>query len=173
LFLTVSLMLRKHLLLFLLLLTASLTAWAHAYHASIMDVRYNAQKQQLEIALKVFTDDFEKALSTGRPTSIDLEQSPKPLVTQLTTELLRKQLAFGTKPGETLPLQLLGMQKESDAHWLYCTVKLTKPLTGFHLRHTLLLPTFSDQMNIVNVEAGGKKQSLLFRDGEQEQKISW
>ena len=68
-FLTVSIMLRKQLLLFLLLLTVSLTAWAHAYHASIMDVRYNAQKQQLEIALKVFTDDFEKALSTGRPTS--------------------------------------------------------------------------------------------------------
>jgi hypothetical protein len=102
-----------------------------------------------------------------------LEQSPKPLVTQLTTELLRKQLAFGTKPGETLPLQLLGMQKESDAHWLYCSVKLAKPLTGFSLRHSLLLPTFSDQMNIVNVEAGGKKQSLLFRDGEEEQKVSW
>jgi hypothetical protein len=165
-------MLRK-LLVLPVLLAATLTAWAHAYHASIMDVRYNAQKQQLEIALKVFTDDFEKALSTGRPTAISLDQSPKPLVTQLTTDLLRKSLAFGTKPGETLPLQLLGMQKESDAHWLYCTVKLAKPTTSLTLRHSLLLPTFPDQMNIVNMEAGGKKQSTLFRDGEQEQRISW
>jgi len=166
-------MARKLLLLVGVLLVATLTAWAHAYHASIMDVRYNAPKQQLEIALKVFTDDFETALSAGRPTAISLDQSPKPLVTQLTTDLLRKQLAFGTKPGETLPLQLLGIQKESDAHWLYCTVKLPRPLTGFNLRHSLLLPTFADQMNIVNVEAGGKKQSTLFRNGEQEQRISW
>ncbi|UOG73909.1 hypothetical protein MTX78_17525 [Hymenobacter tibetensis] len=165
-------MLRK-LLVLPVLLAATLTAWAHAYHASIMDVRYNAQKQQLEIALKVFTDDFEKALSTGRPAAISLDQSPKPLVTQLTTDLLRKSLAFGTKPGEMLPLQLLGMQKESDAHWLYCTVKLAKPTTSLTLRHSLLLLTFPDQMNIVNVEAGGKKQSTLFRDGEEEQRISW
>ncbi|HEX8428657.1 DUF6702 family protein [Hymenobacter sp.] len=164
---------RKLFLLPILLLASTLLAWAHAYHASIMDVRYNPQKQQLEIALKVFTDDFETALSAGRPMAISLDQSPKPLVTQLITDLLRKSLAFGTKPGEVLPLQLLGMQKESDAHWLYCTVKLAKPVTGLSLRHSLLLPTFPDQMNIVNVEAGGKKQSLLFRDGEQEQKISW
>ncbi len=166
-------MLRKLLLVHMLLFVATLTAWAHAYHASIMDVRYNAQKQQLEIALKVFTDDFEAALSTGRPASISLDQSPKPLVTQLTTDLLRKSVAFATKPGEVLPLQLLGMQKENDAHWLYCTVKLAKPVTSFTLRPSLLLPTFPDQMNIVNVEAGSKKQSVLFRDGEQEQKINW
>lgn len=165
-------MLRILLLLPLLLVTA-LTAWAHAYHASIMDVRYNAQKQQLEIALKVFTDDFETALSVGRAASIDLDQSPKLLVTQLTTELLRKSVTFGTKPGEALPLQLLGMQKENDAHWLYCTVKLAKPVTSINLRHSLLLSAFPDQMNIVNLEASGKKQSVLFREGEQEQKINW
>ncbi|MBC8083394.1 MAG: hypothetical protein H7Z21_09295 [Hymenobacter sp.] len=165
-------MLRK-LLFLLLLLTAGRTGWAHAYHASIMDVRYNVQKQQLEIALKVFTDDFEAALSAGRPVAVSLDQSPKPLVTQLTTALLRGSLVLSSRPGETLPLLLIGIQKENDAHWLYCTVKLARPLTGFTLRHTLLLATYPDQMNIVNVEAGGKKQSLLFRDDEREQRIIW
>ena len=92
---------RKLVLLSLVLLAATLTAWAHAYHASIMEVRYNAPKKQLEIALKVFTDDFEQALSLGRPAAVSLEQSPKPLVTQLTTVLLRQSLAFGTAPGES------------------------------------------------------------------------
>ena len=165
-------MFRKTLLLSFLLL-ASLLAWAHAYHASIMDVRYNPAKQQLEVALKVFTDDFEKALSVGQPTAISLDQSPKPLVTQLTTALLRRSLVFSTKPGETLPLQFLGMQKERDAHWLYCTLKVARPITGFSLRNALLLDVFPDQMNIVNVEAGGKKQSQLFRDGEETHKLSW
>jgi hypothetical protein len=94
-------------------------------------------------------------------------------VTQLTTVLLRKSLVFSAGPGEVLPLQLLGLQKEDDAHWLYCTIKLPRPLTGFTLRHRLLLDTFPDQMNIVNVEAGGKKQSQLFRNGEETQKLTW
>ncbi|QDA61019.1 DUF6702 family protein [Hymenobacter jejuensis] len=154
-------------------LLISVAAWAHAYHASIMDVHYNAKKQQLEVALKVFTDDFEKALSTGQPAAISLEQSPKPQVTVLTTNLLRKSLAFGSKPGEALPMQFVGIQRENDAHWLYFTVKLAKPLTGIYLRNSLLQSTFPDQMNIVNVDAGGKKESALFRDGEESQKLSW
>jgi hypothetical protein len=163
----------RKLLLFSFLLLASLTVWAHTYHASILDVRYNPAKQQLEIALKVFTDDLEKTLSVGQPTPISLDQAPKLLVTQLATALLRKSLVFSTKPGESLPVQLLGVQKERDAHWLYCTVKLARPLTAFSLRNTLLLDQFPDQMNIVNLEAGGKKQSQLFRDGEETQKFSW
>ena len=163
----------RTLLLLPVLLLSTLAVWAHAYHATIMDVRYNPTKQQLEIALKVFTDDFEMALSTGQPATISLDHSPRPLVTQLTTALLRKSLVFSDKKGVSLPLQLLGLQKENDAHWLYCTIKLPRSFSGFTLRHSLLLDHFPDQMNIVNVEAGGKKQSQLFRNGEETQKFSW
>ncbi|WP_324676350.1 DUF6702 family protein [Hymenobacter sp. GOD-10R] len=154
-------------------LLISLLAAAHTYHASIMELHYNASKQQLEVALKVFTDDFEKALSTGQPRSISLEQSPKPQVTALVSALLRRSIVFGTKPGETLPIQFIGIQKETDAHWLYFAVKLAKPINGIYLRHSLLEDTFPDQMNIVNVEANGKKQSALFKDGDESQKLTW
>ncbi|TGE22274.1 hypothetical protein E5K00_18685 [Hymenobacter aquaticus] len=151
----------------------SLAAAAHAYHASIMEVRYNAPKQQLEISLKVFTDDFEKALSVGQPRAISFETTPRAQVTQLTTDLLRKSLAFGTKPGEALPLQFIGFEKDHEAHWLYLAVKLPKPTSSLVLRHQLLLPNFADQMNIVNLDAGGKKQSALFRDGNETQRLMW
>ncbi|TGE22969.1 DUF6702 family protein [Hymenobacter metallicola] len=163
----------RRLFLFLASCLLSLAAAAHAYHASIMEVRYNSQKQQLEVALKVFTDDFEKALSVGQPRAISFELTPRPQITQLTAELLRKSLAFGTKPGETLPLQLIGFEKDHEAHWLYLAVKLPKPTNNLVLRHKLLVDTFRDQMNIVNLEAGGKKQSALFRDGNEEQKLVW
>lgn len=154
-------------------LLSVLTAWAHAYHASIMELHYNPGKQQLEVSLKVFTDDFEKALSAGQPSSISLSQSPKPQVNTLITNLLRRSITLGTKPGEALPIQFLGFQKETDAHWLYFTVKLAKPVNGIYLRHALLEDTFPDQMNIVNVEANGKKQSALFKEGDESQKLTW
>jgi hypothetical protein len=163
----------RRLLLVFALLCAALVAVAHAYHASIMDVRYNPQKKQLEVALKVFTDDFEKALSAGQPHQITFEESPKAQVTTLVTALLTRSLSFGTKPGEVLPLKFIGFQKESDAHWLYFSVPVAQPINGIYLRHRLLLATFPDEMNIVNVEAAGKKQSALFRDGEDSQKLVW
>ena len=163
----------RRLILVLALLTAALAAAAHAYHASIMEVRYNAPKKQLEVALKVFTDDFERALSAGQPRSITFEETPKAQVTALITARLTSSLAFGTRPGEALPLKFIGFQKESDAHWLYFAVPLAKPVKGIYLRHRLLLDTFPDEMNIVNVEANGKKQSALFRDGNEVQKLSF
>ncbi|MCC2546989.1 hypothetical protein LJY25_11075 [Hymenobacter sp. BT175] len=163
----------RRLVLSVLLLLTGLRAGAHTYHASIMDVRYNAGKQQLEVALKVFTDDLEKALSTGQPAPVTIEQLSRDRLNALAEGYLRRTVRFGTKPGETLPLQLLGVQKESDAHWVYFTVKPPKPVKGIYLQHRLLLDSFEDQMNIVNLEAGGKKQSALFRAGEESQKLMW
>ncbi len=163
----------RRLLLFVCLLLSGLAAEAHTYHASIMDVRYNPAKQQLEVALKIFTDDFEKALSMGQPAPVTLDQLPKDRLNALANAYLRRTVRFGTKPGETLPLQLLGVQKESDAHWVYFTVKPPKPIKGFYLQHRLLLDSFEDQMNIVNLEANGKKQSTLFRAGEESQLLKW
>ena len=48
---------------------------------------------------------------------------------------------------------------------------LPRPLTSLRLRQTLMLDLYSDQMNIVNIEAGSQKQSALFRAGNEEQEI--
>lgn len=164
----------RHLLVFCALCLLSFAAMAHAYHASIMDVQYNPKKQQLEVALKVFTDDFEKALSAGQPNSVTFDKLTPVQVAGLTKALLQRSVAFGTKQGETLPLRFVGIEKDKDAHWVYFSVKMPpRPATTIYLRHRLLLDTFQDQMNIVNLEGGGKKQSALFRAGNDEQKLSF
>ncbi|MBO3273277.1 DUF6702 family protein [Hymenobacter defluvii] len=159
--------------LFLLLLMVGMMsrAQAHTYHASIMDVHYNPQKKQLEVAVKVFTDDLEKALSVGQPKPVSVLEDPKPQLATLTSALLRRALVFGTKPGEILPWRYVGMERDHDAHWLYLAVPLSSAPPALYLRNHLLLDTFDDQMNIVNVEANGKKQSALFRGGEDVRKL--
>ncbi|TGE10356.1 DUF6702 family protein [Hymenobacter fodinae] len=164
---------RRILLLLPVALLLSLAAWAHAYHASIMELRYNPQKLQLEIALKVFSDDFEKALSVGQSAGISLDKSPKEQVNTLVLQLVRRSVEFSTKPGEVLPLTLVGIQHEHDSHWVYFTAKLPRPVQSVSMRHKLLLDVFPDQMNIVNLEAAGQKQSLLFRSGQEQQQLKW
>ena len=164
----------RFLLPLVVLLSVSLVAWAHAYHASIMEVRVNPAKQRLEMALKIFTDDLEKDLSTGKPTPVRTDQLSRTQLNPLLLDLLRRSVQFSARPNEAaLPLTLVGLQKEKDAYWVYFTAPLPATATGVSLRHQLLLATFPDQMNIVNLEAKGQKQSLLFREGETQQQLKW
>jgi hypothetical protein len=164
---------RHSYLVFPVALLLSFAAWAHAYHASIMELRYNPQKLQLEVALKLFSDDFEKALSVGQSGSISLDKSPKAQVDALVLQLVRRSIEFSSKPGEVLPLTLVGIQHENDAHWVYFTAKLARPVQGITLRDKLFLDVFPDQMNIINLEVSGKKQSFLFRGGQEQQQLKW
>ena len=144
----------------------------HAYHSSLTELRYNAVKKQLELSVKVFTDDFEKALSQGQPAHVNLSDTgPRPLV--LAAAYVQRTMQFRTAGGAPLQLQLLGMQRENDGYWLYCKVPLPGPLPAVQLRHTLLLDVFGDQMNIVNIESGARKQSALFRAGHEEELLKW
>lgn len=144
----------------------------HAYHSTITELRYNAAKKQLELSVKVFTDDFEKAISQGQPTHVNLtEAGPRPLV--LASAYLGRTLQVSTTAGAPLQLQVLGMQAENDGYWFYCKVPLPGPVSGVKLRQAALLDAFSDQMNIVNIEANGQKQSALFRAGHEQEVLSW
>ena len=144
----------------------------HAYHASITELRYNAAKQQLELATKVFTDDFEKGLSEGRPAHVDL-QTAGPAGTIIAAEYLRRTLVLKTPAGAPLALQFLGMQPEKDSYWLYSKVSVAGPVSGVQIRDAVLLDAFADQMNIVNAEAGGKKLSALLRQGHEQETLRW
>ncbi|MFD1468364.1 DUF6702 family protein [Hymenobacter caeli] len=144
----------------------------HAYHASITELRYNAARQQLELATKVFTDDFEKGLSEGRPVRVDL-LTAGPQGAILTADYLRRTLVLHTPAGAPLPLQFLGMQPEKDSYWLYSKVAVPGKATGVQIRNAVLLDSFADQMNIVNLEANGKKASALLRQGHEQETLSW
>ena len=144
----------------------------HAYHSTLTELRYNPAKKQLELSVKVFADDFEKAISQGQPKTVSLtEPGPRPLV--LADAYFQRTLQISTVAGARLPLQVLGMQAENDGYWFYCKVALPGPVAGIKLRQAVLLDAFSDEMNIVNVEANDKKQSALFRAGHEEEVVKW
>jgi hypothetical protein len=156
---------------FLLLLVPLLALTRHTYHSSILELRINPQQQQVEIALKIFTDDLENALSRGRPQHLTLQD---PRVVPLADAYLRSHLELALpytssrQPRLPLTLQFLGMQPEKDAYWLYAKAKLPRAATAVWLRNTVLLDVFSDQMNIVNAEGNAKKVSELYRAGHEQ-----
>ena len=163
---------KRSLLLLVTCLLLALAAYAHAYHSSITELRYDAGQRRIQVSIKVFTDDFEKALSKGQPRPVSLSRGGLPAAL-LAEDYVRRTISVKTPAGVPLPLQFIGMQQEGDTHWLYCKVPLPRTLAGIKLRQAMLLDVFGDQTNIVNLEAGGKKQSALFKAGSEEELLTW
>ncbi len=167
----------RHLPLFLGLLLGlpSAAGTRHAYHTSILELKLNPQKQQVELALKVFADDFSRALSQGQPKAVDLrEPRALPLAALYLNQHLKLTLpAAPRQPRLPLAIQFLGLQPEKDAYWLYAKAPLPHPTKELLLQQEVLLELFADQMNIVNAEGNGKKVSALLRNGHEEEVLNF
>lgn len=156
---------KKFLCGFVIMFAAVFSVEAHPYHTSIADIRYNAKNQTLEIALKIFANDLEKTLSDAAKKPVTLNQTPA--VQAQIAAYLKKVIAIELNPKQVLPLKYIGSEPEADTYWLYAEIRLkSSQLSQVNLRNQVLLETFDDQMNIVNLDINGKKKTLVFRDGD-------
>lgn len=159
-------------LLALVLTFVSLFAHAHDYHASITDAKYNPRTQSLEVAVKVFMDDLEEALSHRNKTRVTYNQSPK--VQQYVHEYIIASLSFETEKGKPLRSTFVGAEQEADVVWIYFEVPVkAEALSHLYVRNVVLQELFNDQMNIVNLDFKGKVNSTLFQKNDGTRKMSF
>ncbi|ALJ01155.1 hypothetical protein DC20_02960 [Rufibacter tibetensis] len=146
-------------------------AWAHEFHTSITDAKYNPKNQTYELSVRVFADDLEEALSRRHKTTIRLDRSER--VNKLMAEYLQTHVAISAVKGTKATQKFIGAQEEADAIWLYLEIPAGKAPAGqVWVQNALLTEVFADQTNILNLEVAGKKRSVLCRPGETQQTIS-
>ena len=162
---------RHFLLLGLLAFPALAAAPRHAYHSSLMELKLAPGNQEVQISIKVFADDLEKALNNGRPAPIDLRTPmAMPVIERYLHEHIKVTMpAVRHTPRLPQDVQFKGMQREKDVYWLYCKVPLIHATKELLLRNDLMLELYADQKNIVNAEGNEKKLSVLFRKGHEEE----
>ncbi|MCX2738727.1 DUF6702 family protein [Pontibacter anaerobius] len=158
----------------LLLLTVCMAqpAAAHDYHASIADVRFNPRTQNLEVAVKVFMDDLEDALSQRNKTKVVYSHTSEQ-VTKYLTDYLAANLSLEVEKGKPLKQKFLGSEEDADVVWMYLEVPVDREsLPQLYVKNAVLTELFSDQMNIVNINYKGKTESVLLQRGETQKKVA-
>ncbi|WP_210487363.1 DUF6702 family protein [Rufibacter aurantiacus] len=148
-----------------------LAAWAHEFHTSITDAKYNPKNQTYELAVRLYADDVEEALTRRHKATVRLDRSER--VNKLLAEYLQTHLAISTVKGTRAAQKFIGAQEEADAIWVYLEIPAGKAPTGqLWVQNALLMEVFDDQTNILNLEVAGKKRSVLCRAGETQQTVS-
>ena len=148
----------------LLLLLSLLTA--HDYHVSKTNLRYVADREQLQVEMHVFVDDLEEAMQEAGAPLLNLGTPDQEAESdRFLMAYLDKHFTIGWN-GEPLPLQLVGYELEDDLHglWIYLVAEEVTAADELRVQQTVLTEYYADQKNIVKVFDGQERVATLLMD---------
>ncbi|WP_240625494.1 DUF6702 family protein [Spirosoma pollinicola] len=149
------------------LLSASMSA--HDFHASVTQMQYDPKERTFEISIRIFTDDFEKALAEATKSKVNLNGPGKN--DQLIEKYVQAHFSYANAQKQAKPIKYIGYEVETDAHWIYLEMPYNEPFKGGSLKQNVLMEMFDDQVNMVNVQYQGHKKTFVFRKNQSIQDI--
>lgn len=144
---------------FILLAGVFLISWVHPFHMSVTEINHNAQDKTLEISCKLFTDDFEKVLARNYNTKVDLTNPPvKAAMDSLVKKYVFSHLGLKLN-GKPVSFEYVGFETDKEASYAYVEVDNVNGVTKVDIYNSLMYDMFEDQVNIMHVITGGKRES--------------
>lgn len=131
----------------------------HPFFVSLVEINHNAKEADLEISVRIFTEDFEKTLQKYSTAKIDVLNPPNPgfLDSQIGAYIGQKlKLRINGRP---VTLKYLGHEVQKESVWAYLEVPGTKSLNKLEVECSLLYDFEASQSNVLHVKAGAFEKS--------------
>lgn len=141
----------------------------HEYHLSNTEVRFNKQESALQITTRIFIDDLEETLGNLGHTGLFLCTEREPEHAEALIEEYLKNNLLIKVDGAIQNFEYLGKEMSDDliAVWCYLEVIDVNPQTDIEVENNVLLESFDDQKNIVNVKTDeGKRSMFILQNGD-------
>lgn len=160
----------------ILLLAVALTSLScfsslHEFYVSLTELRYNANSSRLEVSMRIFPDDLDRALFEmyGLETHLATRMEPE-VADSLVSNYLRLHFRVEVD-GEPVTFSYLGKEPESNALWCYMeSVPLSSP-HSMKIRNTILMDEFEEQVNIIQAYSGDWNKGLLLTRNSPEDEL--
>ena len=145
----------------------------HPLHISVTDIAYDEKEKELEIIMRVFTDDLETAVRAARQNeSIDI-LSPKGATTdQLVKEYILPHFEV-TLDGKKQDNIYLGHEVEGEAILCYIQIAKVRKWKTIGVRNAVIQEVYDDQSNLINVTVGGVVRSLRLMKNQPKGEITF
>lgn len=132
---------------------------AHPFYVSVTEINHNAAEKSIEISAKIFIDDMENTLKQQFRTVVDLS---KPEQEKRSGEFIDKYVQQHLQlkaDGRVVPLKYVGFEKDSESVFCYFEGTGVASVKKLEVVNSLLYDFTEDQINIMHVIVGGKRQS--------------
>jgi hypothetical protein len=156
----------------------SINLGAHPIHVTVLQMDYNPKSQALELAFKIFADDFESAVNKQNNVMLRLgSERELPNAANLLYEYIKRHFSMSLN-GKPVASRLVGKEIEGEAVWVYVEVPSmqalgTKGTKNLTLQNTLLFDVYDDQSNLVNMSLSGQRKSAIFRKGKEIETVTF
>jgi hypothetical protein len=132
----------------------------HPLYVSVTEMDYNAADKTLEISCKVFTDDFEKAMSRANNVLVDLyKPKDSALIQKQVADYLRQHFLVKVD-GKPVALEFVGHELEEQSTWSYFQVsKVGAAPKRIEIMTNIFFELFDKQINILHVSVNGARKS--------------
>jgi len=150
-----------------LLCTAGTTTASHPWHVSLAEIEYNPLRKTFEVALCVWPEDLQKAVSKMEDRSINIDTESERVRDKLFQKYVERKLQFlpskkVEKDGEVTAASIrwVGSELTLKKGWLYFEVDAKAASGGgWSIENRLFLELNEDQLNLVQIKAGKNLES--------------
>lgn len=144
----------------LLLLLLALPTHSHPFHVSVAELEYNVETKCLEVALRVWPEDLEKALNAESKKVIDLDKTQE--IDKLIFAYLKKNISVSKDGKKRCEMQWIGKELEIKQAWLYFEIKTDQDPSDFHYSNQIFFELQDDQINMFNLKFKKRRASISF-----------
>lgn len=132
----------------------------HPIHVSVTDIVLDEQERELEITMRIFTDDLELSIRNARKEpELDLLNPGKGRTTEeLVREYVMQRFSL-VIDGKKQMLKFLGIEQETDAIVCYIQAPDVKRWRTMEVTNSVITETYDDQSNLVHLTVKGKVRS--------------
>ena len=125
----------------------------------MVEINHNATDRTLEISCKLFTDDFEKALTQNYKAKVDLINPPvRKDMDTLVKNYIHSHLSVKVD-GRPVSFSYIGFEHESEAVYAYVQVDNIPSVKTIDLTNKILFELFTDEINLMHVIVDGNRKS--------------
>lgn len=132
------------------------TAFAHPLHTTMTRLVQRPDSTS-ELMIRAFADDF-LFVATGR-TAKDAASAATPS-DSAASRYVTRSVRIRDASGRAIPLRWCGLRRTGEVVWV--CVRAHGVTAGSRLENRLLLERFDDQVNVVQIERGPARTTLLF-----------
>jgi len=142
-----------------LLLCVSTAASAHRFHFGMTDISYNERSGSTEIVHTYTAHDIDALLLNLYQRQFDLSD---PEDQDVLRQYVERQFWLAAPDGMRLPAKWIGMTVDANSVVIYQEVENTPLARAATIRQGVLIDFLPEQVNTVNLGAGGAVRSLTF-----------
>jgi hypothetical protein len=147
-------------------LTFLQTNVTHDFHLSKTDIHYKSDQKSLQLTVHLFIDDLELALGTYSNEKLNLFGNNESVLSDSLIALyLKDHLAISLDKKPVHPIYL-GREMSEDLAGVWCYLELNDidSFRKIHILNSLLISTFDDQKNIINIKVDNKSKAFHILD---------